>query len=78
MNLLNMTGGCRRTMIALVTIVGSFVFGVIMKIDVSNTVASIAIALAATNGAESAFKSKAGTQNAKKSKNPNASTDADA
>jgi uncharacterized protein YqhQ len=45
-------GGCRRTFIALVSIVGMFVFGLIQKIDVTNTVASVAIALAAANGAE--------------------------
>jgi mannose/fructose/N-acetylgalactosamine-specific phosphotransferase system component IID len=47
-----LTGGCRRTFIALVSILGLFVFGTLQNVDVSATVASIAIALAAANGAE--------------------------
>lgn len=52
-NLTLITGGCRRTFIALVSIIGMFIFGYLKDIDVSNTVASVAIALAAANGAES-------------------------
>lgn len=52
------TGGCRRTFIALVSIIGMFIFGYLQKIDVSNTIASIAIALAATNGAQAVMATK--------------------
>ncbi len=52
-------GGCRRTFIALVSILGMFIFGYLKNIDVSNTVASVAIALAAANGAESVMTGRA-------------------
>lgn len=52
LDLTRITGGCRRTFIALVSIVGLFIFGAMHKIDISATVASVAIALAAANGAE--------------------------
>lgn len=58
MNLLSLTGGCRRTFISLVSIVGLLVFGYIQDVDTSNTIASIAIALAAANGAESVFRTQ--------------------
>lgn len=58
MNLAAITGGCRRTFIALISVVGLFVFGALQDVDVSSTVASITIALAAANGAEKVFREK--------------------
>lgn len=51
-------GGCRRTFTAVFTILGLFIFGYLQDIDISNTAASVAIALAAANGAENVFTAK--------------------
>lgn len=61
-NLTNLTGGCRRTFIAFTAVVGMFIFGYLKSIDVTNTVASIAIALAATNGTQSVLNTKFGKE----------------
>lgn len=58
-DLTQVVGGCRRTFIALLSITGLFIFGYTQDLDISNTVASIAIALAAANGAESVMIDKA-------------------
>lgn len=67
-NLVKPFNNCRRTFIAFISIVGLFIFGYLRQIDISSTVASVAIALAAGNAAENVFISKSAGSDARKSK----------
>lgn len=49
---------CRRTFIALAAIAALTGLGVALSLDTSMAIASVAIALAGSNAAESAYKSK--------------------
>jgi hypothetical protein len=60
MNFVKPFGNCRRTFISFVGIIGLLIFGYLKNIDVSTTVASMAIALAAANGTEKVMSAKFG------------------
>ena len=54
--LLTPFNGCRRTAIAFYTITILAILGFVNDMDVANSIASVAIALAAVNGVEKAYK----------------------
>jgi hypothetical protein len=54
--LLKPFNGCRRTAIAFYTITVLAILGFVNDIDVASPIASVAIALAAVNGVEKAYK----------------------
>jgi len=54
--LLTPFNGCRRTAIAFYTITILAILGFVNDVDVANSIASVAIALAAVNGVEKAYK----------------------
>jgi len=54
--LLKPFNGCRRTAIAFYTITLLAILGYTHNVDVANSIASVAIALAAVNGVEKAYK----------------------
>lgn len=54
--LLKPFNGCRRTAIAFYTITLLAILGFVNDVEVANSIASVAIALAAVNGVEKAYK----------------------